>query len=354
MNHSVFYKVIVLVTISFLFTSCYEDYLVISSKFESGKINSDSTKIVFFHILQASQPPKGIRRFPDGGTHHIIYKNVSVYSFDIIEQKLEKIFDFGNLPYSSWMYNTSMQLNSFVFSISPISGWDWSIKNSVKSEIYTELSEKYMGFYKYDMETKELNQFKYNAYDPELSPDENQIVYLKRDSLNVEICYLNINETKNKIIKKFESNSAFIPIYWIDNENIAYKVKKDLISINLQTFEEKLTDKELILKPLKISMKEIEGIIKPYTFQDWGFNLTDYWQKSINEYINDIVLLNGNINYRKAIIQTISTQLTQKDFEDILNKMEKYENSLKGLERTEYEIYSTDTKELIKYYLNQF
>ena len=101
-------------------------------------------------------------------------------------------------------------------------------------------------------------------------------------------------------------------------------------------------------------MKEIEGIIKPYTFQDWGFNLTDYWQKSINEYINDIVLLNGNINYRKAIIQTISTQLTQKDFEDILNKMEKYENSLKGLERTEYEIYSTDTKELIKYYQYQF
>ena len=353
MNHSFLYKVIILVIISFSFTSCYEDYLVISSKFESGKINADSSKIVFFHILQASQPPKGISRFPDGGTHHIIYKNVSVYTFDLIEQKIEQIFDFGNLPYSSWIYNTSVQNNSVTFSISPISGWEWSINNSTKPENYISLSEKYMGFYKYNFDSEELSQFKYNAYYPKLSPDENQVIYLKRDSVGVNICYFNIIEKKNKILKKIESNSAFITINWINNENIAYKFDRDFNSINLQTNETELIDEKLILKPLKTSMKEIEELTKHFTFSDWGFNLPNYWQKSIHEYIDDIVLLNGNINYRKAIIQTISSQLTQKDYEDILNRMEKYETSLKGLEKTEYEIYSTDTKELIKYYLEQ-
>jgi len=354
MKKKSFVQLITFLILSAVLTSCYEDYLVINSKFESGRINPDSTRIVFFHVLQASQPPKGISRFPDGGTHNIIYKNVSIYSYYIDEQKLEKIYDFGNLPYSSWNYNISAQSNSYVFSISPTSGWDWSVKNTTIAERYKSLSEKFMGFYKCDFVTEELNQYRYNAYDPELSPDENQIIYLKRDSLKIEIGYFNISETKNKIIKKLESNSAFIPIYWVDNELVAYKANKNLEAINLKTNDIRSIDKDLIPKSREISINKIEEFTRQFSFQDWGFVLTEYWKKNEKEYINDIIILSGNLNYRKAILQTLLPNFNKSDYEYVLNKMEKYENSLEGLERTEYEIYSTETKELIEYYLDLF
>ncbi len=344
--------------ITFLFltailTSCYEDYLVISSKFEASKINSDSSRIVFFHILKASKPPKGLSRFPDGGTHNIIYKNICVYTYTINEQKLEKVFDFGNLPYGSWNLNTSIQNKSFVFSISPTTGWDWSIKNTTIAESYENLAKKYIGLFHYDFVNEELNQHKLNAYDPELSPNENQILYLKRDSLNIEIGYYNINEQKNKIIKKIASNSAFFPLYWVDNDNIAYKVDDTLELLNIHTNDIISIDKEIVPKPSKIPIREVKELTKQFSFQDWGFILTDYCQKNEKEYINDIVVLNGNLNYRKAILQILSPNFNKEDFENILIRMKKYEHSLEGLEKTEYEIYSTDTKELIEYYLDQ-
>jgi len=347
---------LILITILFaslFLTSCHEDFLVISSKFDACKINSDSSRIVFFHILKASEPPKGISRFPDGGTHNTIYKNICVYTYTINEQKLKKVFDFGNLPYGSWNFNTTIQNKSFVFSISPTTGWDWSINNTTISESYKNLAEKYMGLYKYDFLNKELTQHKYNVYDPELSPDENQIIYLKRDSLNVGIGYYNINEQKNRIIKTLESNSAFIPLYWIDNNNIAYKADDTLELFNLQTNGVSSIDKEIIPKPSKIPIRKVKELTKQFSFQDWGFKLTDYCQRNEKEYINDIVVLNGNLNYRKAILQILSPNFNKEDYKNILIKMKKYENLLEGLEKTEYEIYSTETKELIEHYLNQ-
>ncbi len=105
--------------------------------------------------------------------------------------------------------------------------------------------------------------------------------------------------------------------------------------------------------PKKISIMIIKKLTSEISFKEWGFNLTDYYQKSNNEYIHDIIVLNGNLNYRKAILQILNNKLNNKFLEDILNQMNEYENSLHGLEKTEYGIYSSETKELINHYLNK-
>ncbi len=347
MNYSFLRKVLSLVLISFIFTGCYEDYIVIHSNFKSGRISQDSIQIFFFHSLEVGQPPKGISRFPDGGTQKIIFKNASLYSYNTENQMLEKIFDFGNLPFGSWTYNLSLQNNSLIFGVCPLAGWDWRIKHSTKSEVFKNLYDKYMGIYKYDFESKKLEHFVYDGHCQELSNNENQIIYLKRDSLGVEIWHLMIAENKNQIIKKLETNTAFIPIYWINNDKVAYRANNILNLFDLETGEISLIDKELIPKQNDVSITEIIELTNNISFNNWGLKLDDYWQRSHKEYINDIIHLNGNLNYRRAIIEEVGQNLSSKEIEKIINKIDRYKNSLDDYKKTNYEFFSKETVDLL-------
>ena len=347
MSYSFLRKVLKLVIISFIFTGCYEDYIVIHSNFKSGKISQDSSQVFFFHSLQIGQPPKGISRFPDGGTQKILFKNVSIYCYNMENQTLEKVFDFGNLPFGSWTFNLSLQNNSLLFGVCPLAGWDWRIKHPTRSEVFKILYDKYMGIYKYDFENEKLEHFVYDGYYQELSNDENQIIYLKRDSLDVEIWHLMIAENKNQIIKKLETNTAFIPIYWINNDKIAYKANNKLNLFDLETGEISLIDKELIPKQNDISITEIIELTNNISFNDWGFKLDNYWQRSYKEYINDIIHLNGNLNYRRAIIEEVGQNMSSKEIEEIINKIDRYKNSLDGYKQTNYEFFSKETVDLL-------
>ena len=340
--------ILFLFAIILLLTSCYEDCIVINSKFTKGKINQDSSQIFFFHYLQAGQPPKGISRFPDGGTQKIIFKNVSLYSYSRENHILEKIFDFGNLPFGSWFDNLSLQNNKLIFGISPLTGWDWTIKHSTRSDEFKNLYDKYMGIYKYDLESKKIDHFVYDGYNQELSNDENQIIYLKRDSLGVEIWHLMISENKNQILKKIETNTAFISIYWINNNKIAYNANKKLNQLDLKTGKISLFNKELIPKQNDVSITKIIELTNNISFNDWGFKLDDYWQRNKKDYIQDIIHLNGNLNYRRAIIEEIGRNLSKKEIEKIINRMDSYKNSLEGYKKTEYEIFSKETVDLLK------
>jgi hypothetical protein len=349
-KNSLLILITILLILSVL-TSCYEDYLVISTDFKSGKINRDSTQVYFFHTLQTGQPPKGISRFPDGGTQKIIYKNVSLYSFDVENQLLNKIFDFGNLPYTSWSEHISLQKNKLLFNIKPTGGWEWRLKHS-SNTLFEELFKKYKGFYSYDLNTMALNYFDYNIYCPELSPDENQIIYLIKDSSNVVLWHLSVNENSVRKLKTIKSGDQHIPITWKDNNNIFLKVDKVINILNIDSGNNEIINSEVEFTPKKISINIIKKLTSEISFKEWGFSLTDYYQKSNKEYIHDIVVLNGNLNYRRAILQNISNELSTKDYKDILIKMDKYQDSLEGLEKTEYEIYSKETKELINQYIN--
>ena len=335
-----------------LLTSCYEDYIVINSKFTRGKINQDSSQIFFFHYLQAGQPPKGISRFPDGGTQKIIFKNVSLYSYNTKNQRLEKIFDFSNLPYGSWSDNLSLQNNNLIFSISPLMGWDWRMNHSTRSDEFKNLYDKYMGIYKYDLESKKIDHFIYDGYYQKLSNDENQIIYLKRDSLGVEIWHLIIDDNKNQLIKQVETNTAFIPIYWVNNNKIAYEVNKKLNHLDLKTGKTSLMDKKLLINQNDISITEIIELTADISFKEWGFDVSKYWSFSSKKYINDIIRLNGNLNYRKAIIEEIAPNLNNEEIEKIIDSMNNYKNTLEGYKKTSYEFFSKETIDLLEEYFN--
>ena len=143
MNYPFFKSILILIISSILFSGCYEDYLIINSDFKSGIIDSDSNQIFFFHFLSAGQPPKGISRFPDGGTQRKIYKNVSLYSYNISEKKLFKIHDFEGVPFHPVLEHISLQNNNLLFSLSPLMGWHWIKKektDSIDKRIYLKYS----------------------------------------------------------------------------------------------------------------------------------------------------------------------------------------------------------------------
>ncbi len=348
MRNKVIHIIFIAIAILF-FTSCHHDYLVISSDYKSPVITSDSSKVFFFHFLKAGQPPKGISRLPDGGRHKVIYDNVSLYRFDLKSKQLDKIKDFGSVPFLS-IEHIAVQENNILFSLSPLMGWHW-IKEHKSDSALTAIFDQYVGFYKYNFTTRKLNRFVYNGFYPEISQDENQIIYLKRDTTSLSIWHLDVNQDINQQIITINSDAPFKPIKWKTELIINYTFDNTIYEYNLQNQTSRKVDYDVNFYPSKIPIREVIEFTANISYQEWGFDLEKYWNKNAKILIQDIIELNGNFNYRKAIIQSISQKLSKQDIESVLRKMDNYQNSLEGLEKTEYKIYSKETKELLKSYL---
>jgi len=344
-------KGLFIIGICFLLSSCYEDFIVINSTFKSVKRSKDSSQVFFFHYLQAGQPPKGISRFPDGGIHKIIYKNTSLYSFDIKNKELFKIYDFGNLPFNNVLEHISLQNNNITFSISPLMGWDWIRKHSSDSS-FIKIQSKYNGFYTCDLETKSLNRFINEGYYPEISPDGKQIIYLKKDTAHIEIWHLSINKNENHLLKNIVDDSPYTSLKWKNNESIYFKSNDKTYEMYVNTNNAILIKNKIDFKTDYIPIKDIKELTSEISFKNWGLNLADFWQKNKNEYLQDIIKLNGNLNYRKAVLQSLSEDLNKVDLEYILEQMQKYEDSLEAYKKTEYKLNSKETKALVIQYLN--
>ena len=117
---------------------------------------------------------------------------------------------------------------------------------------------------------------------------------------------------------------------------------------DLETGEINLIDKELIPKQNYVSITKIIELTNNISFNDWGLKLDEYWQRSHKEYINDIIILNGNLNYRRAIIEEVGQNLSSKEIEKIINKIDRYKNSLDDYKKTNYEFFSKETVDLLK------
>ena len=346
-----FIKILLLLLVIFTFNSCYEDYLIINSEFKCPVITEDSSIIFFIHVLKVGQPPRGISRFPDGGTHKGIYGDISLFGYDINNKKLYKIHDFGRIPFHQTMEHIALQKNSLVFSLSPLMGWSW-IKQHNPDSVYTKIYDDYAGFYKYDISTKSLNRFVYNGYYPEMSPDEKQIIYLKRDTTGVSVWHLYIDKDINQEITKFDKDSPLYPIVWKDTATIYYRIGQIPYEFKIHNKSSQKVDYDVNFHPHEIAVRKVRELTSEITFKEWGFDIQKYWPKSKKELIDDIIKLNGNLNYRKAILQSLSSDLSKKDIENILQQMEDYQNSLEIYEVTVYKISSTETKDLLKSYLN--
>jgi hypothetical protein len=315
------------------------------SDYSPGVYTSQGT-IIFYYSLQASHPPKGISRFPDGGTHQAVYKNFSLYEFDTLHKKINKIHDFGKMTSSAWHTHLSLENNKLLFNIIPVMGRQWLTEPDTETEKY---DNPRIGFYLYDLKTKELRKLSYDGYDPTLSPDQQQILYKTRDGDSVSIWLLQLESLEQRQILSVDSISVFSPVFWVSNQqpgirinNKPYLIDSERGSIYPLTLPEKiLHDKN------KTSITEIKRLTVDLPFKEYGFELSEVYPKNKRQYIDDLVRLRGNFDFRKAIIEELTEDLTQKELNNIIEAMDRYAESLSGLEKTQYTYYSKDTKELL-------
>lgn len=352
MKHIHARKTLFLSVIILLFTSCYEDYISIGLDYSKGTLISDH-EIVFFHKINAGQPPKGISRFPDGGTQKVVYVNTSFYRYDTLNNELHKIFDFDGFPVSFMSGEVSIQQNILLFMANISYSWKRILNDTTdRYKDHKILKDKYSGFFIYNLENENITHLKYDGYDPVLSPDATQIIYLTEDTLGVKLWHLNISKNENRFIKTIKSDSRFIDFFWQDNEHIVYEDNDKLMMFDLNTnLIIPFKGEQTVNKKNEISIRKVIDLTSHITFKEWGFDLKEHWARTQKEYINDIIPLNGNLNYRKVIMEEIGNDLSNDDIDRILKGMDKYEETLEGYKKSEYNYFSKETKDLIKQYL---
>ena len=334
-------KYFIIASLLFLLTGCYYDHLVLIPDYSQGVYTNQGT-IIFYYSLQASHPPKGISRFPDGGTHKAVYKNFSLYEFDTITKKIHKIHDFGKMTSSAWHSHLSLENNILLFNIIPISGRQWLTEPDTVTQKY---DNPRVGFYLYDLKSKELKKLPFDGYDPTLSPDVKQIVYKKRAGDSVSIWHLQLKTRENKQIVLVDTISVFSPLYWINNTQPGIRINNKQYTIDLGNGNINPLQKEIDLEKNKATITDIKKLTHELSFKECGFELSECYAKDKRQYIADIVRLNGNLNFRKAIIEELAEDLTITELENIIETMDRYAESLSGFEKSKYIFYSKETKD---------
>jgi len=82
---------------------------------------------------------------------------------------------------------------------------------------------------------------------------------------------------------------------------------------------------------------------------DWGLKPQEIYPKPDRKYIEETIYLrNTSSQTRRAVIEQIIARLSKSEIELLLKKMDDYKNSLEGLKKTEFELYSKDSYEQIK------
>lgn len=131
-----FFTRILIVSMAFLFTSCYSESLTIDYLLHHGAVrNDEATKVAFVASTMAYRSAKGIAAFPDGGKPLYLLEDVGLYVFDCENKSLEKLIAFNDL--TSWLgpwrakWSVTLALTDSIvyYLISPVSvGWNASLE----------------------------------------------------------------------------------------------------------------------------------------------------------------------------------------------------------------------------------
>ncbi|UCG28373.1 MAG: hypothetical protein JSV24_03155 [Bacteroidales bacterium] len=335
---------------SLALSGCYEDYINIFTEFTPGIYNQSETEIAFFHFLMAGKPPKGISRFPDGGSHEVLFKDVTLYRYNIQTGELNTLFRYGNLPSdaSFWRGKISWHRNKIIFCISPLSSWEWIIKQSSNSR-YIPFYNDFSGIFICNITDNTVTRLTNKGFEPALSPNEDLMVYLVSDSVKTELRLIDLSDNTNKSLTSFPYGDEYHPgLRWLDGNTIILSDGKKSGIFKIDSGKMMESDNDFSLYRRRISQTEIKKLTEGITFQEWGLDLATVWPRKRKEYIGDIISLNGNLNYRKAILEKTGSDMDILAIENIIDQMKEYQNSLEGLERMNYEIFSEETVDLLE------
>ncbi len=141
---------ILIVSMAFLFISCYSDCLTIDYRLHHGAVwNDEHTKVTFVASKMAYRSAKGIAAFPDGGRPQYLLEDVGLYVFDCESKLLEKLITFNDLtswlgPWrAKWSVTLALTDTMVYYLLSPVSvGWNASLEEKYGQprafHIYTE------------------------------------------------------------------------------------------------------------------------------------------------------------------------------------------------------------------------
>jgi hypothetical protein len=172
-------KGLLLLFVFLFFVGCYEDNIHVYEDSSGGLYGQDSTEIYFFKFLSAWQPAAGLTAFPDGGTPRMLINNLSFYRLDRDEDHLQRIYNFGDLPYqkSRWRTFINKQDSIITFGLNPLNGWEREITFDEKIR---DLQQKIGGYFVYDPWHQTVDHFFVTDSVPAGDPRDIRTSQLKR------------------------------------------------------------------------------------------------------------------------------------------------------------------------------
>jgi len=99
-----------------------------------------------------------------------------------------------------------------------------------------------------------------------------------------------------------------------------------------------------------ILVSEIKELTNNVPLKMWGLDIKEISPNSDKTFIKQLIRIEKGHSYitRKAIVEQIVANKTKAEIQEVLNEMDKYKNSLQGLDKQEYEMYSKETYKLIQ------
>ena len=122
--------------------------------------------------------------------------------------------------------------------------------------------------------------------------------------------------------------------------------KKKVIEIDSSSF---LALYQKCIEANKIDLTELNNKLSEVPLADWGLVVKEIYPKSDKDYITETIYRrNNSAMTRRAVVEQIIAKMNKQEIKDLLKKMDEYKNSLKGLKKMEFEIYSKNTYEKIQ------
>lgn len=346
-KQNMFRSVILISSLIFL-SGCFSEEVLITEKTSPGTYGPGDNTILFFKSVKVFHEAKGLARFPDGGPIDILYYNVSLYSYDTVSANLNKITSLGEMKGwpSRWRSRLSSENHTISFSLQYMSP---NIGTSPETFDFKP------GIYYLSDTDNQLQLLAKEGTMVDVSPDGKKICYLtERDSI-YKIYIADLTTKKIQTIKLLKDFVLIYPEWDKTGDNLLLysklKTKKGYGVIKLNLVNKKLTPSSLSYKTnwgQELKRSNIKRLTRDITFIEWGIDLSHIVPKSSKNYINDLVELKGNVNYRKAVLEELKDQLNNDDIRDILKQIDKYKKHLEGYEKAKYETYSENLTKLLE------
>ncbi len=309
-----------------LLTGCHTQNIHLTAKAFSGSYNTLKNAIAFFEEIHLWLPASGIPAIPDGGIPRTLYKNTALYHLQIKEKFLNKIHDFGNLPYnySRWKTKVAYGTSLIVFSITPIEGWKEFTEINPQMKKYETM---HRGVFLYNLNTNNHTYSKairisLRGEYPIISSDDSTVIYTRLEKKKYSLIMYNTDTGGKEILANsvdIEPSTAFFKdkktAYWLLQNGKWLKIdtiRKEMAQANLKNVT-KYTG--------EIATRDLEALTKTVPYTEWGFYLPEYCPKTTKGFIKDIIKMRGNLEYRIAILQLLQNKLSPGKIYEIIEKL---------------------------------